>query len=337
LTYFPDLSPYEYWDLPEPDGLRVLNVGWLDAERPFPRSRPSEALLERLWRHCAIGVMQSRGLHTCELCGSSASNVVERDGARWRLGDAELRIFGDRVVYACPQLLFHYVETHHYAPPDAFLGALETSPAPPEPAYFERLERLGAPWSELTAITQPSMVFRAEATPRGVRRRYLSATGAPFQTCVLDLVRATAIPRLLGAGPAIVLERLHREDRAVSWYRCDGASALDEIADRLRPGALVSFYFDGRVRHVRGGSSVASEVEGVLARHGEAVVGTLAADGIEITASTVASVEALTAWIAGASGDDVFYGAVPGRDDDGVTAITLALPDSDGAILPLPY
>jgi len=45
-----------------------------------------------------------------------------------------------------PTLIFHYVQRHHYRPPQAFVTALLRGPAPPDPAYFARLQQLGLEW-----------------------------------------------------------------------------------------------------------------------------------------------------------------------------------------------
>jgi hypothetical protein len=45
-------------------------------------------------------------------------------------------------VYASPTLIYHYVEAHHYKPPDEFLRALRDGPKPPSPEYFDLLAKL---------------------------------------------------------------------------------------------------------------------------------------------------------------------------------------------------
>jgi hypothetical protein len=51
-------------------------------------------------------------------------------------------------VYAAPNLIYHYIEVHHYKPPDEFLNALREGPRPPDRKYFKRLEELGLEWRE---------------------------------------------------------------------------------------------------------------------------------------------------------------------------------------------
>jgi hypothetical protein len=50
-----------------------------------------------------------RGHHTCSLC--------QFDGAE---GTRNLLIPGDGVIYACPELITHYIDAHWYRPPEQF-------------------------------------------------------------------------------------------------------------------------------------------------------------------------------------------------------------------------
>jgi hypothetical protein len=55
----------------------------------------------------------------------------ERNGEKLLLGSSEIRVFsrnGD--IYAAPTLIYHYVNPHHYAPPGAFIQALNEGPVP---------------------------------------------------------------------------------------------------------------------------------------------------------------------------------------------------------------
>jgi hypothetical protein len=66
-----------------------------------------------------------------------------RDGETMILGSAEIRVFGaGAIVYACPNLIFHYVTEHSYLPPRSFLDALAICPHPHSIEYLERLVAL---------------------------------------------------------------------------------------------------------------------------------------------------------------------------------------------------
>jgi hypothetical protein len=49
----------------------------------------------------------SRGLHFCELCGNAA-------------GTGEIEVVAPTAIYVAPVLIIHYVELHHYRPPEEF-------------------------------------------------------------------------------------------------------------------------------------------------------------------------------------------------------------------------
>jgi hypothetical protein len=167
MTYFNDLSEYKYTGM---DELGTKNVGWLDAGRDFPQQHPDEEILDLVWAHCAVSVIQTRGLHICELCRSSTSCNAERKDERLLLGSAEIRVFssgGD--IYAAPNLIYHYMSVHHYKPPDEFLAALREGPRPLSQKYFERLSDLRLEWNKTLVPSTDGSSFRFEKTDTGVK------------------------------------------------------------------------------------------------------------------------------------------------------------------------
>lgn len=130
MTYFSDLTPYSYMrdshrqhhDEPRPD-LPLLNIGWLDAVHPFPTGECPDGLIPALNRLSQVRVQQTRGYHFCELClkappdnAHDAATLAEQVAR----GSAEFRVAGRGVVYAVPELITHYVQTHNYLPPTEF-------------------------------------------------------------------------------------------------------------------------------------------------------------------------------------------------------------------------
>jgi hypothetical protein len=73
VAYYVDLTSYRYWDgdpygeEPWP-GLALVNIGWLDADHPFPSGIGPPGLLARLERLAKVRVRQTRGYHYCEMC-----------------------------------------------------------------------------------------------------------------------------------------------------------------------------------------------------------------------------------------------------------------------------
>lgn len=142
MSYFKDLTPYRYFHMP---GHGALNVGWIDAERPLPTGDVPANFIHRLEVLSRVRVNQTRGLFACGFCPGRQSGVKKykaHDGIM-HLGSAEIRVIApDRTLYACPDLLLHYIREHHYLPPQAFVEAVLTGPLPPDPAYFKVIEAI---------------------------------------------------------------------------------------------------------------------------------------------------------------------------------------------------
>lgn len=146
---FNDLSTYRsYMETEYPE---VRNVGWLGEGIQFTQENPRADLLEKL--HKAIlrqgsidlRVNRVRGIHPCEICGAdwiqigtqyegerimrSQMATVEKFDSKTEelLGMYELWIPDPKGGYLCaPSLIYHYINTHSYAPPREFWDALES-------------------------------------------------------------------------------------------------------------------------------------------------------------------------------------------------------------------
>jgi hypothetical protein len=169
MAHFSDLSFYEYSRGNPP---QTKNVGWLQRGYAFETAPPSEGTLDLLWSFCKISVMQTRGIHKCDLCAPHSTEAASRSGVRLLLGSAEIRVLSKDVsplrhglggdeppgllflrksqtpfnVYAAPNLVYHYVQAHRYKPPDEFLNALRVGLRPPDEQYFQCLKQLKLEW-----------------------------------------------------------------------------------------------------------------------------------------------------------------------------------------------
>lgn len=145
MAYFSDLSPYTYYtNWPEESNPSTLNIGWLDRRHVHPQGATSEEFAERLWRFCRRHVVQTRGFHNCDLCQEFSHDVVVhwRGDEMLRLGSAEIRVFGlNDIVYAAPNMIYHYVVTHHYCPPIELIQAVLEGPLPDSAEYMARALR----------------------------------------------------------------------------------------------------------------------------------------------------------------------------------------------------
>lgn len=119
MAYYEDLTPYNFHHYSE----KELNVGWLQKGQPFNIGEVPSGFLDNI-KHYAekpFTIFHTNSPHICEFC-----NEVE--------GNCELRIVGpgsstsqdvlDNVVYACPELIIHYIERHNYLPPQEFIEAV---------------------------------------------------------------------------------------------------------------------------------------------------------------------------------------------------------------------
>lgn len=123
MTYYPDLSRYEYSDSER----AMLNVGWLDRSHLFPVGQVSDAFIRGLIV-CADDLDHiMRGMHYCDFCDEESPLQIPaptESGFVW-LGMGEIHIDDlDGRVYSAPSLIVHYVVEHGYYPPEEFQAAV---------------------------------------------------------------------------------------------------------------------------------------------------------------------------------------------------------------------
>lgn len=146
MAHFPDLSEYGYYLADSRPGTK--NVGWIEHGHEYAQETPSAQTLDLLWNFCSVAIVQMRGRHFCDFCDRPALVSAERHGLKLALGSAEIRVFSkEGSIYAAPNLIYHYVKTHHYAPPHEFVCALHDGPVPPEDEYFAMLKGLKLDWN----------------------------------------------------------------------------------------------------------------------------------------------------------------------------------------------
>jgi len=139
-------------------------------------------------------------------------------------------------------------------------------------------------------------------------------------------------------GGAIVLERMARGGGATRWFVCHDRDALPAIAAVLSPGSVVSFYFDGRIAEHLFHPGLRSEVERIIHDSGEAIVALPGPDSLELEIEYVTALsefDEFTETLGSAS--TLFLGTFPARDNDGVDAITVTIPDRDGVVRAHPH
>jgi hypothetical protein len=135
MTYIPEFSPYSYYQVEA----STITIGWLDGEHLYSQGVVSKSFINRLWIFCQNPVHQSKGFFACQLCQVPVYGVMAQWNIEKRsLGSAEIRVIGkDNVIYAAPDLIYHYVTKHNYRPPDEFIQAVLDGPLPDTPEYEE--------------------------------------------------------------------------------------------------------------------------------------------------------------------------------------------------------
>ena len=122
------------------------------------------------------------------------------------------------------------------------------------------------------------------------------------------------------------------------WYHCCGKQQLETVEALLSPGSVVSFYFDDRIHKASYTPELRSIIEKIITETGDAVLGLLNKDGLHIDEEIVAGSNGITEFAAALDSEThIFYGAFPARDNDGIKAVTLTLPDLDGIVRPHPH
>lgn len=136
VTYYPDLSKYDYWRSTwppsEPDGSTGwLNVGWLGKCHPFEKGSSPDGFLGMLVELAGHPERLTRGVHQCEFCErKSPIKAITPSGAIVWLGNGEISVDGpNETKFVCPTLIAHYVADHSYLPPRQFIRAVMISRA----------------------------------------------------------------------------------------------------------------------------------------------------------------------------------------------------------------
>lgn len=140
MAWFADLSPYTYLPEAVPPDQPVLTVGWLAPEHEFPVGAVSKEFTDKFADICATQgfYARTRGFHDCELPHDHGEPkelfTIAKTGERVELGNAEVRVTAESgAILAAPNLIWHYVDYHHYLPPQEFIEAvLAGRPGPPD-------------------------------------------------------------------------------------------------------------------------------------------------------------------------------------------------------------
>ena len=125
--YFDDLTPYTY-NLPKalPD---VLNIGWLAAGHAYTTGDTTNKFLLKLASLIVrLKAHQTRGYQRCTICSADKREHFHLSGQIIHLGAAEIWVpnHDGTIIYAAPNLIYHYISEHRYRPPAEFADAVNS-------------------------------------------------------------------------------------------------------------------------------------------------------------------------------------------------------------------
>jgi hypothetical protein len=140
MSYFKDLTRYEYSKDPCKRAGKLYNVGWLERCATYPTGVVAPELTDKLLALCKFPMNRYRGWHGCHFCREYPVRIADSEG-EFSLGDGEIRVpaADGTLPYVAPNLVYHYVVAHQYLPPDVFLDALRALSLP-NPAVVWILE-----------------------------------------------------------------------------------------------------------------------------------------------------------------------------------------------------
>jgi hypothetical protein len=152
------------------------------------------------------------------------------------------------------------------------------------------------------------------------------------------VIEGAGIDGLLANRSAIVLERIARGGGNTRWYVARNAADCRRLCGVFTPGSVVSFYFDDRIQDRALNDDVEAQILDLVVRCGDVVVCRHGADELELLVEFVAGPNELAEFTSEVRmGERVYFGAFPARDNDGVDAVTVTLPDADGVVRGHPH
>jgi hypothetical protein len=119
----------------------VRAIGWLEDGHKFPQGaidpRVPTILRGIVTDAARLVPVVSWGIHHCDLGGCTGEG-----------GSHYVVIPSPSCVYIAPDLVVHYIDAHHYAPPAEFVDAVLACPEQLSDAYVELLMPFVSSWGE---------------------------------------------------------------------------------------------------------------------------------------------------------------------------------------------
>ena len=129
---------------------RLKQVGYLSGRHSFTTGMTSEAFFDRLVGLEEHPFLFSCGYHNCDIGGcrrNPRSQEPQQPTLRYKgrilfLGDTDIYVPGEEVVYVAPSLILHYIQHHQYQPPLCFVDSVLNCPEPLSEEYSAAITRI---------------------------------------------------------------------------------------------------------------------------------------------------------------------------------------------------
>ncbi len=126
--WYEDLSQCDYFG--EELSETLTAIGWLENDKPFSKGKISQDFYDKL---CEL----SKNPWTFSMfCGIHECNLCQFEG---KAGLNNIFIPHNNKIYICPELITHYINSHHYLPPNEFIEAVLACPPMRSMDYIKKM------------------------------------------------------------------------------------------------------------------------------------------------------------------------------------------------------
>lgn len=155
--WYPDLCTCGYWRSSDGEFIETIAVAWLEDQHEFNTGTVPAEVTERLKDYAKQSWQPGYflGFHECSLPATKTARtrtIYELDGHRevpvpdsdpcGHTGTLNIFIPYQGLIYCAPEMIYHYITEHGYAPPAIFCEAVLNAPTPNSAAYFAELRAI---------------------------------------------------------------------------------------------------------------------------------------------------------------------------------------------------
>lgn len=144
MTYYPDLKPCNYFGT---ESEKIVAVGWLNPNEVYAAGKISIKNFQALMDIFSVAWQPPyvfAGVHRCEFCYlTGGPSSISHNNQTVLIGSLNLFLpFEDKLIIA-PSTILHYIDSHHYLPPNQLFEAIENCPRMRSPEYIKKIKSFG--------------------------------------------------------------------------------------------------------------------------------------------------------------------------------------------------